>query len=330
MRRAVFSSKPYEGIFLEAANHRYGHELTFLEPRLTPETAPLAAGFPAVCVSIDDRVEVEVLEVFAAGGTRLVALRCVDSQDLDFSAARRLGIEVARIPTYSPHAVAEHTVALILTLNRKLHHAYNRVSEWDFDLDGLLGHNLCGRSVGIIGTGKVGGIVARIMRGFECQVLAHDPHPSPELVEFGVQYSCLETLLATSDIVTLHCPLTPETHHLIDDAALCRIRPGVMLINTSAAELVDLPAVISALNAGQVGYLGVDVYEEDADPFQRDRLPRLTQDEAFLKLLTLPNVVVTVHQGFFTSEAMQNIAEATLQSVSAFEEGEARHLVTEG
>ncbi len=324
MKIAVFSPKPYDRTFLKAASAPHGHQLVFFEPRLTVETAALAAGFPAVCVFVNDCVNAEVLEILHRGGTRLVALRCAGFNNVDLEAAERLGITVARVPAYSPYAVAEHTVGLILTLNRKLHRAYNRVREGNFSLDGLLGFDLHGRTVGVVGTGKIGATLVPIVQGFGCRVLAYDPYPNPEVEARGVEYVPLPQLLAEADIVTLHCPLTPETHHLIDAAALRQMKPGVMLINTSRGALVDTPAVIEALKSGRVGYLGLDVYEEEADLFFEDLSQQLIQDDVFSRLLTFPNVVITGHQAFFTAEALTNIAETTLENVTAFERGEGR------
>ncbi|HTE19795.1 MAG TPA: 2-hydroxyacid dehydrogenase [Armatimonadota bacterium] len=328
MRVAVFSTKPYDRTSLAAANERHGHELVFLEPRLTRETAALAAGFGAACAFVNDCVDREVLGALAAGGTRLVALRCAGFNNVDLEAAREMGVTVARVPAYSPYSVAEHAVGLILTLNRKLHRAYNRVREGNFALDGLLGFDLHGKTAGVVGTGKIGVEVARIMRGFGCRVLASDPYPNPEVEALDVAYLPLADLLAEADIVTLHCPLTPETRHLIDEAALRRMKRGVMLINTSRGALVDTPAVVEALKSGQVGYLGLDVYEEEADLFFEDHSQQAIQDDVFTRLLTFPNVVITGHQAFFTAEALDNIAATTLENVTAFESGSgALHVV---
>jgi D-lactate dehydrogenase len=229
---------------------------------------------------------------------------------------------VVRVPAYSPYAVAEHTVGLILTLNRKIHRAYARVREGNFSLDGLLGFDLHGRTVGVIGTGKIGAVVARIMKGFGCQLLAYDPFPNPDCERLGVQYVSLQSLFTASDIVTLHCPLTPETHHLIDAQALGQMKSGVMLINSGRGALIDTQAVIEALKSGQIGYLGLDVYEEEADLFFEDLSDKVIRDDVFARLLTFPNVVITGHQGFFTEEALKSIAETTLANITAFEQGQ--------
>lgn len=322
MRIAMFSTKPYDATYFDRANreHGFGHELTYFEPRLLESTAPLAEGFPAVCAFVNDRLNATVLERLHAGGTRLIALRSAGFNHVDLEAADALGLTVARVPAYSPHAVAEHAVAMILTLNRKVHRAHNRVREGNFALEGLLGFDLNGKTVGVVGTGKIGRIFAALMRGFGCTVLAHDPFPHPEVEAFG-RYVPLETLLAESDVISLHCPLTPETHHLIDAAAVARFKPGAMLVNTSRGALVDTQAVIEGLKSGRIGYLGLDVYEEEENLFFEDLSDRVIQDDVFSRLLTFPNVLVTGHQAFFTAEAVTAIAETTLANVRAFETG---------
>ncbi|MDQ4077660.1 MAG: 2-hydroxyacid dehydrogenase [Chloroflexota bacterium] len=322
MKVAVFSTKSYDREFLKAANAEHGHELTFFEPRLSRETAALAEGFPAICAFVNDELNAEVLHRLAAGGTRLVALRSAGFNNVDLVAAAELGLTVTRVPAYSPYAVAEHAVGLILDLNRRIHRAYNRVREGNFSLEGLLGFDLHGKTVGIIGTGKIGQIFARIMRGFGCQLLAYDPYPNTECEVLGVEYVPLEKLFAHSDIIALHAPLTPETYHIIDEEALKQMKPGVMLINTSRGALVDTRAVIEALKSGKVGSLGLDVYEEEEELFFENLSEQVIQDDTFSRLLTFPNVIVTGHQAFFTEEALANIAETTLDNVTAFETGE--------
>ncbi len=323
MKIAVFSTKSYDRMFLEAANVTYGHELVFFEPRLDQETTALAEGFPAVCVFVNDRLDATVLTALAKQGTRLIALRCAGFNNVDLAAARDLGLTVVRVPAYSPHAVDEHTVGLMLALNRKLYRAYNRVREGNFALDGLLGFDLHGRTVGIVGTGKIGTVVAHIMQGFRCALLAYDPFPNPECIALGVRYVELAELFAASDIVTLHSPLLPETYHLIDAQALQQMKPGVMLINTSRGALLDTQAVIEALKSDKIGYLGLDVYEEEGDLFFRDLSGRILRDDVFARLLTFPNVLITGHQAFFTEEALTGIAETTLANITDFEAGRA-------
>jgi D-lactate dehydrogenase len=321
VRIAVFSTKRYDRTALEAANVGHGHELAFFEPRLLPETASLAAGFPAICPFVNDTLSREVLSTLASEGLRLVALRSAGFNHVDLKAAAELGITVARVPAYSPYAVAEHAVGLILTLNRHFHRAYARVREGNFALDGLLGFDLHGRTVGIIGTGRIGTIFARIMGGFGCQLLGVDPFPRDEAKELGVRYVALDEALHESDIIALHLPLTPHTRHLIDARALDRMKDGVMLVNTSRGAIVDTRAVIASLKSGKLGSLGLDVYEEEADLFFEDLSNTVIQDDVFARLLTFPNVLVTGHQGFFTREALANIAETTLANVTAFETG---------
>jgi D-lactate dehydrogenase len=321
MRVAVFSTKPYDEQFLREANAQPGHELLFLEPRLSVDTATLAAGCDAVCAFVNDDLGAAVLTALAGHGVRLVALRSAGFNHVDLATAGRLGLAVARVPGYSPHAVAEHCVGLILALNRKIHRAFNRVRENNFALTGLLGFDLHGRTVGVIGTGKIGLCFTRIMKGFGCRVLAHDPHPSDEARAAGAEYVPLEALLAGSDIVTLHCPLTPDTHYLINEERIRQMRHGVMLINTSRGALVDTTAVIDGLKSGRIGYLGLDVYEEEADLFFEDLSDSMLHDDVFSRLITFPNVLVTGHQAFFTVEALRSIASTTVANLTAFESG---------
>jgi len=318
----VFSTKSYDRTSFTAANVERRHELTFLEPRLTPQTAQLARGFPAVCVFVNDQLSAPVLRMLAEGGTRLVALRSAGFNHVDLRTAEALGITVARVPAYSPYAVAEHAVGLILSLDRKIHRAYNRVREGNFSLEGLLGFDLHGRTVGIVGTGKIGSVFARIMAGFGCRLVAVDPVPRPEVEALGARYVPLETLFAESDVIALHCPLTPATHHVVDAEALDRMKAGVMLINTGRGGLVDTRGVIAALKSGKIGALGMDVYEEEAELFYEDRSFDVITDDVFARLLTFPNVLITAHQGFFTGEALKAIAGTTLANLEAFERGE--------
>jgi D-lactate dehydrogenase len=288
---------------------------------LTLQTSVLAANFPAVCVFVNDELDAQVLTTLATHGVRLIALRCAGFNNIDLAAAQQLRLKVMRVPAYSPYAVAEHTAGLILALNRKLHRAYNRVREGNFALDGLLGFDLHGQTIGLIGTGKIGQIVARIMAGFGCRLLAYDLFPSAECQALGVEYVPLAQLFRQADIISLHCPLTPENHHLINAATLSQMKPGVMLINTSRGALVDTQAVIEALKSGQVGYLGLDVYEEESDLFFEDLSSQVIQDDTFARLLTFPNVIITGHQAFFTRNALERIAEVTLTNISNFEQG---------
>lgn len=328
MRVAVFSAKPHDVLFLGPRGEGAGHRMDFLEARLTPDTAALAEGADAVCAFVNDDLGAAVLGRLAEGGVRLVALRSAGFNHVDLAEAERLGLAVARVPAYSPHAVAEHAVALILTLNRKTHRAYARVREGNFGLDGLVGFDLHGKTAGIVGTGAIGAVLARILLGFGCRVVAHDPSPDPGCEGLGVTYTDLADLLGQSDVVALQCPLTPQTHHLIDDGAIAAMKPGAMLINTSRGAVVDTRALIRGLKSGRIGALGLDVYEEEGDLFFEDLSDRFIPDDVFARLLTFPNVLITGHQGFFTAEALSAIAETTTANLTAFErEGRPLHPV---
>jgi D-lactate dehydrogenase len=329
MRVAVFSTRSYDRHFLQRANAAGRHELRFLDAALDATTAVAADGAEAVCVFVNDRLDAEVLGLLQRGGVRLAALRSAGFNHVDLAAAAALGVAVARVPEYSPHAVAEHTVALLLALNRKIHRAYNRVREGNFALEGLLGFDLHGRTVGIVGTGKIGECYARIMAGFGCRLLAHDPKPNPACEALGARYVALDELLAGSDVISLHCPLTPATRHLVDARALDVVRPGAVLLNTSRGAVVDTRAVIAALKSGRLGGLGLDVYEEEADLFFRDLSAEVLHDDVFARLLTFPNVLVTGHQAFFTEDALTAIAETTIANLDAFErDGRPLHAVS--
>lgn len=331
MKVSVFSAKPYDRSFLAEANEAAGrpHQIQFFEAHLNRETARLAAGTAAVCPFVNDAVDRDVLTELASLGVRLVALRGAGFNNVDLAAAEDLNIRVARVPAYSPWAVGEHAVALMLALNRKLLRAHARTHEGNFALDGLLGFDLHGRTVGLVGLGRIGLVVARIMLGFGCRVLGFDPAAGDEFTALGGEAVSLEDLLARSDIISLHCPLTPETRHLIDAAALARMKHGVMLINTSRGAVIDTRAVIDGLKSGRVGYLGLDVYEEEGDLFFEDLSEQVLQDDVFARLLTFRNVLITGHQAFFTREALEAIAETTVENISAFERsGAPLHEVT--
>jgi D-lactate dehydrogenase len=319
----MFSTKAYDRASFTEVNAALGdgHELTFLEARLAPETAQIAAGHDAVCAFVNDDLSAPTVEALAAAGVGAVLLRCAGFNHVDLQAAAEHGITVRRVPAYSPYAVAEHTVALMLAVERRLHRAYDRVRNGNFALDGLMGFDLRNRRVGIVGTGEIGGIVARILRGFGCSLQAHDPYPVDAVRDLGVRYVDLDTLFEECDVITLHCPLTPSTRHVIDAAALARMQPGVMLVNTSRGALVDTSAVIDALKTGHVGNLALDVYEEEADLFFEDLSDQVIRDDVFARLLTFPNVLVTAHQAFFTREAVHNIATTTLENASDVEAG---------
>jgi D-lactate dehydrogenase len=324
MRVAVFDTHRFDREALERANVDAGHELRFFEPRLTRETAVLAEGFEAVCSFVNDRLDDETLAILRQEGVRLIVLRSAGFNHVDLAAAARLGLTVARVPEYSPHAVAEHAVALLLTLVRHTHRAYNRVREGNFSLDGLVGFDLHGKTVGVIGTGRIGGAFVRIMHGFGCRLLACDVRPDQALArEVPVQYVALSELLGNSDVVSLHVPLTPETRHLIDARALAAMKRGVVLINTGRGALIETQALVAALKRGHIGAAGLDVYEEEEGVFFKDLSDRVLQDDVLARLLTFPNTLITSHQGFLTHEALANIARTTLGNVTAFERGEA-------
>lgn len=322
MKIALFSAKPYDRAFFDQANQNHQHDLVYFTPRLTAETVALAAGFPAVCVFVQDQLDEPVLRTLATVGTRVVALRCAGFNNVDIRAAERLGIAVVRVPAYSPYAVAEHTVGLMLALNRNLHRAYNRVREGNFALEGLLGFDMHGRTAGIIGTGKIGCCVANILHGFGCQLLGHDKFQNPDCLKLGLKYVSMDDLLKQSDIITLHCPLTPESHHMINHDAIARMKRGAMLVNTSRGAVVETPALIDGLKSGQIGSLGLDVYEEEAELFFEDLSNRVLQDDVLARLLTFPNVIITGHQAFFTRDALQAIARITIDNVTQIDQGQ--------
>jgi len=321
MKVAFFSTKPYDQKSFEMTNQDFGHEMVFFEPRLTAKTAALAAGFPALCVFINDDLGETTLRTIASTGTSLIALRCAGFNHVDLKIAQELGITVVRVPAYSPYAVAEHAVGLILMLNRKLYRAYNRVRDDNFALNGLLGFDIYGKTVGVVGTGKIGHCFAQIMQGFGCKLLAYDVYQNPACLEMGVEYVELPDLLAQADIISLHCPLLPATQYMINSESLQLVKPGTMLINTSRGGLVNTRAVIGALKSGQLGYFGTDVYEEEENLFFEDLSGTVIQDDTFQLLQSFPNVVITAHQAFFTEEALGNIAQTTLSSISAVEAG---------
>jgi D-lactate dehydrogenase len=320
MRVVVFSTKPHDRQFLTAANAGR-HELVFLEARLLPETAALAAGAQAACLFVHDHADAAVLATFASLGVKHLALRCAGFNNVDLSAAARHGITVARVPAYSPHGVAEHAAALFMTLNRRIHRAYNRVRDGNFALEGLLGFDVHGKTVGVIGTGKIGVCFAQIMRGFGCRVLAFDVARNPAAEAIGAEYVTLEKLFAESHVISLHCPLTPQTRHLINARSLVQMREGVVIINTSRGPLIDTGDVIEALKSGRLGALALDVYEEEEGVFYEDLSGQIPADDQLARLLTFPNVLVTSHQAFFTQEAVTAIADTTLGNLDDFAAG---------
>lgn len=311
----VYSTKPYDRVFLSQANESRGHELIFLEDSLKPETAALAAEADVACVFVHDHANAASLETLAKGRTKLIALRCAGYNNLDLKAATALGLDVRRVPSYSPYAVAEFAMALIFTLNRKVHRAYNRVREGNFALEGLLGFDVHGCTVGVIGTGKIGCLMAAPMKALGCQLLGYDVSENPAFRAAGGVYTSLNELLEQSDIISLHCPLTPETHYLINRESLAKMKDGVMIINTSRGALIDASEVITALKSGKVGYLGLDVYEQEEGVFYENLSEEIIQDDVLQRLITFPNVIVTSHQAFFTDTALRNIAETTMQNI---------------
>ena len=316
---AVFDSKSYDRDCLSRASAADKLDLRFHDFRLAPETAFAADGAQAVCVASNDVVNREVLERLAGSGARLVALRCAGFNNIDLDAARELGVTITRVPSYSPHAVAEHTIALILALDRKIHRAFNRVRELNFSLSGLVGFDLCGKTAGILGTGKIGSIVGEILRGFGMGVLAFDPHPNQEWgAQNHIEYVDMRTLAKESDVISLHVPLTPETDGIVNEDTLALMKPGVMLINVSRGRLIHTTALIKALKSGHVGSVALDVYEEEKGNFFEDLSCKILQDDKLARLLTFPNVLVTAHQAFLTQEALSEIARITVENVLRF------------
>ncbi|WP_165075126.1 2-hydroxyacid dehydrogenase [Paludisphaera rhizosphaerae] len=321
MRVAVFSTKPYDQEFLDAAAKGTSHELHYFDTRLTTDTAPLAKGSDAVCIFVNDQADASALRILAAEGVKLIACRCAGFNQVDLDAAHAHGMTVVRVPAYSPHAVAEHAVGLLLALNRHIPRAYNRVRDGNFQLDGLMGFDLFNKTVGIVGTGKIGALVAKILHGFGCRILAFDSYINPDCTAIGVRYVDLDELLAESDVVSLHCPLTPETNKLINEKTLAKMKPGAMLVNTSRGDVIDTGAVVDALKSGRLGYLALDVYEEEEHYFFEDFSSRVIEDDVLARLLTFPNVLITGHQAFFTAEAIGNIASTVIASFTNFEKG---------
>lgn len=321
MKIALFSSKSYDSEYFDRLGNQFHHEITHFETRLRTRTAYLAKGHAAVCVFVNDVVDRECIKILKELQIKAIALRCAGFNNVDLEAASEAGIRVVRVPAYSPESVAEHALALILTLNRKTHKSYNRVREGNFSLERLTGFNVHGKTVGVIGAGKIGAAFARIMLGMGCRVLAFDSYPNETLTRAGVSYVEFERLLSESDIISLHCPLTPETTYMINRQSLSLMKKGVMLINTSRGALLNTLDVIKALKKGQVGYLGIDVYEQEEKLFFRDRSEEILQDDEIARLMTFPNVLITAHQAFFTREALEQIATTTLRNLEEVEQG---------
>lgn len=329
VRVAMFSTKAYDQRSFTEANRRHGHDLEFLEDRLRERTASLAGGADAVCIFVNDVADAGVLRNLHHLGIDTVALRCAGFNNVDLGAAAALGMRVVRVPAYSPNAVAEHTIALVLALNRRIHKAYNRVREGNFALDGLVGFDLAGKTAGVIGTGRIGALVARLLWHFRCEVIAYDVAENDKVTELGMQYVSLDELYARSDLISLNCPLTPETYHLISTEAIGRMKPGVLLVNTGRGALIDAAAAVEGLKSGRIGSLALDVYEEEAELFFEDRSGQVINDDVFARLLTFPNVLITAHQAFLTVDALEAIAETTLANLSDLAAGrECPNLVT--
>ncbi len=321
LRVAFFSASPYRNRLYSQKN-AHGFSLHFFPVPLSLETAPLATGFSVVVASANDCFDTDVIQSLHELGVGMIALRCAGYNNVDLEACERLGISVARVPAYSPYAVAEHAVALMMALNRRTHRAHTRIRDSNFSLDGLVGFDMHGKTAGVIGTGKIGACTLAILHGFGCRLLADSRTPKPDLIHrLGVRYVERDELLAESDIISLHCALTPDTYHLIDEAAISRMKPGVMIINTARGGLIDTEALLEGLKTGKVGYAGLDVYEEEAKYFYRDFSDSYIDDDTLARLTTFGNVMVTGHQGSLTQDAQTSIVETTLANIHEYEQG---------
>ncbi len=321
MKITFFSTQPYDKVFFEEHNRHFGFAMDFFEVGLNEKSINLIEQSQAVCVFVNDKVTDGVIRQLVAKGVKVIALRCAGFNNIDLESASRHGIPVVRVPAYSPHAVAEHAVAMIMALNRKTHKAYNRIREQNFSLSGLMGFDLFGKTIGVIGTGNIGKTFCKIMLGFGCTVVAHDVHESKEMTDAGVKYLPLDELLTSVDILSLHCPLNNKTRYIINDDTIGKMKPGAMLINTSRGGLIDTKGVIKALKSGQLGAVGIDVYEQEESLFFMDLSEHIIEDDTITRLMSFHNVLITAHQGFFTKEAMDEIAETTLSNLRAFEAG---------
>lgn len=322
MKVSVFSTKPYDQDFLELVNKDFNNQLSFHTSPLTPDTINLVEDERCVCVFVHDKLNHQVIEELHNKGVELIALRCAGFNNVDLAAAKEFGITVVRVPAYSPEAVAEHAVSLMLSLSRKIHRAYNRVREGNFSLNGLLGFELHNKTIGIVGTGRIGTALAKIMTGFGAKVIATDIESNKICHELGVEYVSFNELCRCSNVISLHCPLTPDTYHLIDEQSIDLMQQGVMIINTSRGAVIDTQSAIDGLKKNKIGYLGLDVYEQEEHLFFEDLSDKVITDDVFERLLTFPNVLITGHQAFFTAEAMTNIAHTTLHNISCFEQGD--------
>ena len=322
MKIAFFSTQPYDRVFFNRENPDGRFEYQFYETHLGPHIVQAVTDVDAVCVFVNDRVNREVIEVLASRGVKIVALRCAGFNNVDLDAAREFGISVCRVPAYSPEAVAEHAMAMLLTLNRKTHKAYNRVREQNFSLNGLLGFNLHGKTIGVVGTGTIGKAFCRVAKGFGCKLLAFDIYEDEQLKEMGVSYVDLDTLYRSSDIISLHCPLTPENKHMINNTSIQQMKDGVVVLNTSRGALIDTSAVIDALKTRKIGGLALDVYEQEEKLFFKDLSGTIIEDDTIQRLMSFPNVLVTAHQAFFTEEALTQIAATTLRNIEELLSGQ--------
>ncbi|OLQ74896.1 lactate dehydrogenase [Photobacterium proteolyticum] len=321
MKVAVFSTKKYDQKSFEIINDNYQHELTYFDFRLTVQTAKMAQGFEAVCAFVNDDLSQPVLEALANNGIRLIAMRCAGFDKVDLEAAKQLGIQVVRVPAYSPEAIAEHTLGLMLSLNRRIHRAYQRTRDANFSLEGLTGFNFHGKTVGVIGTGKIGIATIRILKGLGMNILAYDPYENPVAIELGVTYTSLDEIYRQSDVITLHCPMTQENHHMLNADAFAKMRDGVMIVNTSRGELLNSKDAIEALKSSKIGSLGIDVYENEKDLFFEDKSNDVIKDDVFRRLSACHNVLFTGHQAFLTEEALGNIADTTLNNITQYAAG---------
>ena len=320
MKIAFFDTKPYDKEIFEQINHSFGYEIKYFKNHLSSESALMADGYEVVCVFVNDLISEDVISKIYDGGTRLIALRCSGFNNVDLKAALQK-IKIVRVPAYSPNAIAEHTVALMLTLNRKIHRAYFRTRDSNFSLQGLMGFDMCGKTAGVIGSGKIGKVLMQILRGFGMRVLSYDPYPDVRFAgENKIEYVSLNELFATSDIISLNCPLTTETQYIINERSLSLMKAGVMLINTGRGKLIETRSLIEALKSGKISAAGLDVYEEESEYFFEDLSDRVMTDDVLARLLTFNNVIITSHQGFFTREALSNIAQTTLENIKEFAE----------
>ncbi len=321
MKIAFFSTRPYMQAPFAEHNRHHGFDITWFDAGLNADTAVLGKGFDAVCVFVNDQLDADVIQILADGGVKCIALRCAGYNNVDLRAATNAGIEVVRVPAYSPEAVAEHTVGLMLSLNRHIHKAYQRTRDANFSLNGLVGFNMHGKTAGIIGAGKIGLATLRILKGLGMTLLVHDPLQDPEVLALGARYVELEQLFAESDVVSLHCPLTPNNHHLLNRDSFAQMKDGVMIINTSRGGLLNARDAIAAINSGKIGHLGLDVYEEEEHLFFEDKSSEIIDDEIFHLLSAYPNVILTGHQAFLTNEALSAIARTTLDNLQCLADG---------